>query len=135
MVDLRDVSLFDCRFLYNLLEQRDVSVNISHKSMPTYEQHVVFIASKPYPYHKVIQSYGRSVGVIYVTPHHEVGIQIEKSELRKGYGNEALHQLIVDHLGQRLLANINPANTPSIGFFEGAGFRHIQNTYELNACA
>jgi RimJ/RimL family protein N-acetyltransferase len=128
-IGLQDVDLADCRFLYTLLEQRDPSVNISHKEMPSYEQHVAFIASHPYPFHKIIWFLGRRVGVIYVTSHDEVGIQIEETELHKGFGSQALRLIMEKYPGRRLLANINPKNEPSKKFFEGHGFTYIQNTY------
>ena len=37
----------DYRFLYELLTQRRQAANISHKKMPTYEEHVKFVRSRP----------------------------------------------------------------------------------------
>ena len=34
------VSKSDIRFLYDLLKERNSSINISHRKMPTYKQHV-----------------------------------------------------------------------------------------------
>jgi RimJ/RimL family protein N-acetyltransferase len=132
---LRDVLLTDCRFLYDLLAQRDPSVNISHKEMPTYEEHVVFIASHPYPYHKIIEVPGdvpgsrQPVGVVYVTPRNEVGIQLARQWCRKGIGSWALKQVLASCRG-RVLANIAPGNEASKKFFESHGYRLIQETYE-----
>ena len=41
------VSKSDIRFLYDLLKERNSSINISHRKMPTYKQHVKFVNSKP----------------------------------------------------------------------------------------
>ena len=38
----------DAGFLFELLLQRSSKENISHKKMPTYEEHIKFIISKPY---------------------------------------------------------------------------------------
>ena len=38
----------DADFLFELLLQRSSKENISHKKMPTYEEHIKFIISKPY---------------------------------------------------------------------------------------
>ncbi|SVB98178.1 uncharacterized protein METZ01_LOCUS251032, partial [marine metagenome] len=35
----------DYEFLYDLLLQRNPDANISHKKMPTYEEHVNFVKS------------------------------------------------------------------------------------------
>ena len=37
------------------------------------------------------------------------------------------------HPRKRFLANVNPRNKKSIAMFEAMGFRHLQNTYELNS--
>jgi hypothetical protein len=34
--------------LHQLLEERDESANISHKAMPSWDDHVRFVESKPY---------------------------------------------------------------------------------------
>ena len=47
-IELRAVSKSDYRFLYNLLKERDPRANISHKKMPTYNEHVMFVSSRPY---------------------------------------------------------------------------------------
>ena len=45
---LTKVSEKDLRFLYNHLKDRDPIAYISHKSMPSYREHVEFVLSKPY---------------------------------------------------------------------------------------
>ena len=47
-IKLKIVSKSDYRFLYNLLKERDSKANISHKTMPTYTEHLRFIKSRPY---------------------------------------------------------------------------------------
>jgi len=47
-VKLIKVSNSDLRFLYNLLKERDSRVNISHRMMPTFNEHVKFVLSRPY---------------------------------------------------------------------------------------
>ena len=48
MIVLKSVTNADAEFLFNLLEERDSTANISHKKMPTYNSHIKFIKSKPY---------------------------------------------------------------------------------------
>jgi len=45
---LKKVSKDDCPFLYDLLLQRSPTVNISHRKMLTYDEHVKFVTSRPY---------------------------------------------------------------------------------------
>jgi len=121
--------------LYDLLLERTPEMNISHKTIPSLEEHCRFVRSLPYPHWYLIQmkETGRpmiSVGSIYLTNRREVGIFIFRKHRRKGYAYEAMFQLLEKHPGG-ILANINPKNQASIKFFEGLGAKHIQNTYEL----
>ena len=52
---LTKVSEKDLRFLYNHLKDRDPIAYISHKSMPSYREHVEFVLSKPYSYWYIIK--------------------------------------------------------------------------------
>ena len=45
---LKSVTKLDVEFLFNLLKERDPRANISHNKMPTYDEHVNFVKSKPY---------------------------------------------------------------------------------------
>jgi len=127
--------------LYQLLGERPASANISHKTMPSFEEHKTFLATKPYAGHWVISEFsdnGRSVvnfavGACYITKNDEIGIQIGSRYQRRGYARTALNTLIEMHKGRRLLANIAPGNEASRKLFEGFGFKHIQNTFELEA--
>ena len=117
--------------LYSLLEERDEGVNISHREMPNAEQHAAFLRSRPYAHWYLIEADEACVGAIYLTRQDEIGIFILKGQQGHGYGRAAVELLMKVHARPRFLANINPANTRSIGFFQRLGFRHIQNTYEL----
>lgn len=132
-------------FLYKLLEERDPIANISHKTMPSREEHRAFVESKPYAgwwlivWSKSVRVDGRwvenyfadPVGACYITKMGEIGIQIARGHQRKGYARTALNTLIEMHKGRRLLANVAPGNEPSQKLFEGFGFKLIQHTYEL----
>ena len=122
----------DYKFLYELLLQRKKIVNISHKKMPTYEEHVKFIESEPYSKWYIIQIDDKKIGSIYLTKENEIGIFLKESIQRRGIGSNALNELIDINPGLRYLANINPKNEKSIKFFKKSGFKLIQYTYELN---
>ena len=129
---LKPVSKSDYRFLYDLLMERDTRVNISHKKMPTYNQHVSFVSAKPYSKWYVILYRVNKVGSIYLTSQNEIGIFIKKSFQNKQIGNIALRKLIQKNPKKRYLANVNPKNKKSIRFFKNSGFKLIQYTFELS---
>ena len=132
LVKLKAVSKSDYRFLYNLLMERDARANISHKKMPTYNQHVAFVSTKPYSKWYVILSDTNKAGSIYLTSQNEIGIFIKKSFQGKQLGNIALHKLIQKNPKKRYLANVNPQNKKSMRFFKDNGFKLIQYTFELS---
>ena len=131
-IKLKPVSKSDYRFLYNLLIERDSRQNISHKKMPTYNQHVSFVSSKPYSKWYVILYGVNKAGSIYLTSQNEIGIFIKKSFQNKKIGNTALCRLIQKNPKRRYLANVNPKNKKSIQFFKNYGFKLIQYTFELS---
>jgi len=132
LVKLKTVSKSDYRFLYNLLMERDARANISHKKMPTYNQHVAFVSAKPYSKWYVILYDTNKAGSIYLTSQNEIGIFIKKSFQSKQLGNIALHKMIQKNPKKRYLANVNPQNKKSMRFFKNNGFKLIQYTFELS---
>tara|TARA_B100000745_G_scaffold121294_1_gene78583 strand:+ start:508 stop:1002 length:495 start_codon:yes stop_codon:yes gene_type:complete len=137
----------DAKFLFDLLEERDVSANISHKKMPSYNSHVQFIKSEPYKkwYIIYVRHYLSSlkdpleyrydkekVGSIYLSKNDEIGIFISKKFHGKNIGKYALNDLMAkDTRIKRYLANVNPKNKKSIAFFKKNGFELLQHTFEL----
>lgn len=136
------------RILYELLRERsggDPHVNISHLRLPTWDEHVAFVKSRPYRYWYLLQVAEemeplKHVGYISCTRLNEIGIVLSKAHRGRGYGRQALMQFIADHeplpaipskRSGRFLAHINPKNAASIKLFTGAGFAHIQQTYAL----
>jgi len=130
-VELRGVDETDLEFLYKLLEKRDSTANISHKKMPSYEEHVQFVHSKPYSVWYVIIVNNERVGSIYLSKQDEIGILLISDMTGKGMGRIALELLMRKNPRKRYLANISPKNKKSTEFFEKNGFRLIQYTYEL----
>lgn len=120
-------------FLYDLLKERDPSINISHREVPPFFRHIAFIQSHPYQAWYLAQVDGESVGSVYLTDNDEIGIFLSKSKQGQGYGTQVLNLLMQAHPRNKYLANIAPGNEVSQKFFVGQGFRHIQNTYEMRA--
>lgn len=130
-IRLRNVNQSDFRFLYNLLKERNPNMNISHKKMPTYSEHVKFVKSKPYTKWDVIEYGKQKIGSIYLSKNDEIGIFLKKQFQGKNVGQESLELFMKMNPRKRYLANVNPKNTISQKFFKKNGFKLIQHTYEF----
>ncbi|WP_042683755.1 hypothetical protein [Candidatus Nitrosotenuis chungbukensis] len=130
-VQLKKIKKSDLRFLFDLLEERDPIVNISHIKMPTYDEHVKFVMSKPYSKWYVAYYDGKKCGSVYLTKQNEIGIHIRKGFPTKQICNNCYEILLKLNPRKRYLANCNPKNTSLINFFKKKGFKLIQYTYEL----
>ena len=127
---LKSVTNADIEFLFDLLKERDLSTNISHNKMPTYDEHVKFVQSKPYSKWYIIFKSKQKVGSIYLSKNNEIGIFLSKKFQGKNIGDFALNDLIKKNPGERFLANVNPKNKKSIQFFKNNKFKLIQYTFE-----
>lgn len=130
-VRLRNVNKFDFRFLYNLLKERNPNMNISHKKMPTYSEHVKFVKSKPYTKWNIIEYGKQKIGSIYLSKNDEIGIFLKKQFQGKNIGQESLELFMKINPRKRYLANVSPKNIVSQKFFKKNGFQLIQYTYEF----
>lgn len=119
------------KFLYRLLDERESHVNISHRAMPSWKQHLAFIARRPYAAWYLIKSDGDYIGAIYLTVMNEIGVFIAAPFRGLDLGSHAVRLLMRKHGCRRYLANINPRNSRSVELFRKMGFRLIQQTYEL----
>lgn len=132
------------KVLYELLRERstedDPYINISHRRLPSWVDHVYFIESRPYRKWYLIYDEGIPVGTCYLSKRNEIGIVLFRRHRKKGYGTLAVSQLIEIHKplkeipgvrSGRFLANINPENQASVRMFGKLGFTHLQNTYAL----
>ena len=126
---LKPVTIDDAKFLFDLLKQREEIVNISHKSLPTWEEHVEYIKNNTYQSWEIIWVDNARIGDIYLTDRDEIGIFLDKESQSNGYGSIAINEFMKKNGKKRYLANINPTNYKSIQFFGKHGFIHIQNTY------
>ena len=129
-VSLRIITNSDAEFLFKLLKERDPRANISHKKMPSYNQHVNFIKSKPYTKWYIILKSKEKIGSIYLSKNDEIGLFISKKYQGSNVGKYALSQLIKKNPRERYLANVNPKNKRSIRFFKNNDFKLIQYTFE-----
>ena len=128
-MELKPVTADDAEFLIDLLKQREGTVNISHKSLPDWEEHLQYVKKHDYQSWDIIWVENTRIGNIYLTKNDEIGIFIDKKLQFHGYGSKALEEFMKKNGKKRYLANINPTNYKSIQFFGKHGFTHIQNTY------
>lgn len=115
------------RVLYKLLEERKPEVNISHEKMPSFQEHLDFIQTRPYSEWYLIQSLDERgypfVGGIYLNQDNSIGIGILDNYKRQHYASTALEELIKANPRPKYYANINPANYQSKEFFKRHGFK------------
>lgn len=122
--------------LWGLLCQRDETVSISHRVMPSFREHVLFIESDPYQawYFMMeidfMMEIEKVVGACYLSKQNEIGVFVFGDSQGKGYATQAVKEVMAAHGERRYLANINPRNLKSVKLFNNLGFKHIQNTYE-----
>jgi RimJ/RimL family protein N-acetyltransferase len=115
---------------YKLLAERESWQNISHETMPSWEDHCDFVRSRPYAVWDWFADSSGPAGCIYLTTRREIGIGVLKVARSKGLAKEAIREIMARHPGQ-CLANIAPDNLPSKALFESLGFVRIQETYRL----
>lgn len=132
-------------FLYELMKERDPEINISHSTLPTFEQHRQFVTRRPYRCWYLIEQPAPCppslwAGYASATHSNEIGVVLVKKARGLGIGPAAVRQLMQHHQplpadpGVRnghWLANIAPGNEHSIHVFERLGFRKISETYAL----
>ena len=127
---LKAVKQNDCRFLFDLLSERDPKISISHHDLPTYKKHVDFVLSKPYSKWYIIYEKNKKVGSIYLSKQDEIGIFLKKDIIEKKIKQSAMEQLMKMNPRNRFIANCNPKNQAGIRFFKKNGFKLIQYSYE-----
>jgi RimJ/RimL family protein N-acetyltransferase len=118
------------RVLHALLAERTPEQAISHKAMPSFEEHAAFIASHPYrTWNFILNDAADTVGAVYLTREREIGVFVFAQHRGHGYGRWAVEALMKRWPG-RFLANVNPRNPVSRRLFESFGFVHVQDTLE-----
>jgi GNAT superfamily N-acetyltransferase len=133
------------QFLWDLLNERQPHQSISHRGLPTREQHDAFVAFHPYRcWFIVLESFPdlgiaeAPVGQVYATKANKLGVTIKAEFQGRWLGKAAVKALmatceplpaIAAVRAGAWLANINPNNERSIHMFEELGFKHVSNTY------
>lgn len=117
------------QFLYDLLAERPKEANISHRKMPTFEEHKAFVDSFPYKEWFVIMDGSDMAGSVYLTHQNEFGMFVKKGYEGRGIATNAFKWVRERHPGERLLSNVNPKNKRIIDVLTRLGCRKIQETY------
>jgi len=131
-INLHLISEKDHRFLYQILKERKSTTNISHKKMPTFNEHVNFVLSKPYLKWYIIFNHNKKIGSIYISKQNEIGLHFKNLEWKEKFAEIAIILLMEKNQKERYLVNINPKNKKMLNFYKNKGFKLIQYTYELD---
>jgi RimJ/RimL family protein N-acetyltransferase len=131
------------KILWRLMEERPEYANISHRVMPTWDEHLKHVTfhSRPWPHHGPLAHNDWCitivddvpVGAIYLSCRNELGPGILKEYQRRGYGEQECRAIMAKHGRRRYLWNANPQNAASIALAEKLGFKLIQHTLALEA--
>jgi RimJ/RimL family protein N-acetyltransferase len=119
----------DQGYLYSVLRMRldEPNTNISHKSLPAWNDHVRFLRSEPYEGHYIAHANGGRFcsGVCYVDHYHNIGVYVNPGFRREGLGSFMIAELERRH-PLPLWANVNPENEASLELFRKAGFKFLE---------
>ena len=130
-VKLKQVTKNDALFLYDLLKNKDPNANISHKKMPSYDEHVEFVMSKPYTNWYIIEYDKKNVGTIYLSKQDEIGISINNDYEYDQIVKSALELLMKLNQRKRYLANTSSKDVRSQEFLLKNGFTSLEYVYEM----
>ena len=132
--------------LYELLKARPAKANVSHKKMPTREQHEKFVRNHPYHDWCLIEIGGSAwdpisetiIGSTFISAPakpsvvgDELHVELFQGYNGYAYGEHALKLMMQKHPRARLIANVAPTNYASMALFAKLGFTECQRTFEL----
>ena len=121
-IELKIVSDEDIEFLYEMLQERDNTVNVNHKSLPTFEEHEKFDKNNPYDVWYIILKNSQKIGHINLDG-FEIGWFIKKKYQGFGFVVEAFKKLKQTHHRPKYQGKINPNNINGKIFLEKLNFK------------
>lgn len=130
-LELKPVRKSDVDFLYELLAERSSAENISHKVMPSYQQHSKFVMSKPYKKWYIVYYKKQKIGSLYLTNINEIGIHFKNMSVPEFLITKSIELLIQKNPKKRFLINISPKNKKLLKIIKNKKYQLIQYTYEL----
>ena len=127
----KPTNLDDYTWLYALLRERlhRVGINISHRRLPSFDEHVRFWKSNPYRMVEIVRIGKRVAGYWCISNLGEIGIYLfEDCDTKEMSG--AMLDRAIDVSGlDEFLVNVNPGNLNVIGALVERGFTVCQHTY------
>ena len=116
------------------MSERKQFENISHKKLPSYNNHVKFIKSKPYAKWLLIECREKILGSVYLSKNNEIAIWIKKDikDYKMKIRKKILEEVITKFTRKKYLTNINPRNKKIINFYKKNGFKLIYSTFQLD---
>ena len=135
-------------FLWRLLSHRPADAVISHKAMPTWDQHCAFVRDHPYADWRLIavdvpnlemdeRKSLQLVGSVFISQParpsvvgDEVSVELDPRWRGCGFAERALVEIMSLHPRPRYLANVAPENYTSMALFKRVGFSLCQLTFE-----
>lgn len=110
LIRLEIVNENDAQFLYDMLKERDSTVNVEHTKLPTYKKHVDFIKSNPYDGWYIILADSVKLGHIFVDSENRIGWFVKKEYKGFGFVIQAFDELKKLHKREKYIGKINPKN-------------------------
>lgn len=120
---LKKVSNEDVDFLYKMLEERDETVHVTHKEMPSYEMHKKFVLeTNPYDGWYIILLESKKVGNIWIEDNNDIGWFIKNEFQNLGIPIKAFELLKKLHKRDFYIGKNNPKNIRACTLLEKMGF-------------
>ena len=144
-ITLNPISLNNVNYLYQLLQERDSSITITQKNLPTTIEHKMFIKNQiksingnkneilkmkqdPYDGRYIIRSENLDLGSIWIEENGNIGLQIQKQYQNLGIGVVAFKKIQILHEKKIYKTTVSHQNQNSIKFCEKMGFELKEKT-------
>ena len=144
-ITLNSISSNNINYLYQLLQERDSSITITQKNLPTIIEHKIFIENQiksingnkneilkmeqdPYDGWYIIRSENLDLGSIWIEENGNIGLQIQKQYQNLGIGVIAFKKIQILHEKKIYKTTVSHQNQNSIKFCEKMGFKLKEKT-------
>ena len=109
-VGLQEITENDAEFLYDMLKERDATINVTHKKLPTFVEHLEFIKSDPYDAWYIIEIESKQIGHIWLDNVDRIGFFTKKEFKGFGFIIPAFEKLKEIHPRKKYVGKLNPKN-------------------------
>jgi len=148
-IELREISLNDVTYLYELLKERGASITITQKNLPSLKEHKNFVENQlrsingnrkniekagldPYDGWYIITSDATDLGSIWIEEDGNIGLQVQKKFQKIGLGVIAFKKIQKMHKKENYKTTVSLNNNESIKFCEELGFTLKEKTRDRN---